>query len=132
MINATESDLTFLPSSPPTLSSLTSLTSLPSVERTISNELQNFDHSNRENDRLAWSNILSPPPPNYLQLPNCPICLRRIINRISHIDDDTNERDKDKLIIGPAFIGHGDRCIVCHIFSDSTSQVNFSLLMKIY
>ena len=101
---------------------------MPSIERGTSSELQNNNNSttsidySREGDRLNWS-ILSPPPPNYLQLPNCPICLRRILNRISHIEDETNERDRDKLIIGPAFIGHGDRCRVCHIFSDSSSQV---------
>lgn len=138
-LNSSDSnDLIHLPSSPPTLSSL-SLISLPSAERVTSSEYQinnnNNDMSNDINnnntntntntntDRLNWSNLTSPPPPNFLQLPNCPICLRRIINRISHVDDDIEESDIDKLIIGPAFIGHGDRCRVCHIFSDTSSQV---------
>jgi hypothetical protein len=111
------------------------LLSLPSVERGISSSSHHstdLNHRDRDHggglasgdtDHLPWS-LKSPPPPNYLQLPNCPICLRRLINRVSQINDDTSdERNKDKLIIGPGFIGHGDRCRVCHIYSDTSSLV---------
>jgi hypothetical protein len=114
-----ESDRTFpshhLPSSPP------AIISLPTVEREISSESHQSNELSRDNDRLNWS-LLSPPPPNYLQLPNCPICLRRLINRVSHLNEGTAD-ERDKLIIGPAFIGHGDRCRVCHIYSDTSSLV---------
>lgn len=109
--------LTHFPSSPPTI------LTLPGLERAISSE---YHHSNatRETDRLNWA--LSPPPPSYIQLPNCPICLRRIMSRVSHInEEESNERDK--LIIGPSFIGHGDRCLVCHIYSDTSSSVTILL-----
>lgn len=103
---------TQFPSSPP------SMLTLPGLERGISSESH---HSNtKENDRLNW--VLSPPPPSYIQLPNCPICLRRIVSRVSHINEEESD-ESDKLIIGPSFIGHGDRCLVCHIYSDTSSSV---------
>jgi hypothetical protein len=95
---------------------------LPSVERGISSESHHSNGQYRENEKSNWSSIRSPPPPSYLQLPNCPICLRRIVTRVSHINEETLD-ERDKLIIGPSFIGHGDRCLVCHIYSDTSSTV---------
>jgi hypothetical protein len=110
---------THFPSSPP------SILTLPAVERGISSESH---HSNGPYERANWSSsLLSPPPPSYLQLPNCPICLRRIVSRLSHVNEETLD-ERDRLIIGPSFIGHGDRCLVCHIYSDTSSTVGFLIL----
>jgi len=56
--------------------------------------------------------VLSPPPPAHLQLPNCPVCLRRISDKASGVCATQD------VIVGPDFTGHADRCPVCFIVSE--------------
>jgi hypothetical protein len=81
---------------------------------TAASSLPVEDFQAEESGRL---DLLSPPPPPRLRLPNCPVCLRRIKSCVSGVVG------SDELIVGPDFSGNGDRCPVCLVSSEEGLSV---------
>ena len=72
------------------------------------------------------ANLMSPPPPPRLRLPNCPLCLRRIKSCVSGV------AGADAIIVGPDFSGNGDRCPVCFVCSEEGEAVSHCSFAKMY